>query len=88
MKNVEEMQLELGLAREDFVPMSYRTATVGNDTVSTLISLAMFILIASMFFPRKGGMNNMMSKAIVSEPKSIEIVKNTGVEMREVCEYR
>ena len=88
MKNVEEMQLDLGLAREDFVPMSYRTATVGNDTVSTLISLAMFVLIASMFFPRKGGMNNMMSKAMGIEPKSIEIVKNTGVEMRRVCECR
>lgn len=79
MKNVEDMQLELGLSREDFVPMSYRTATVGSDTVSTLISLAMFVLIASMFFPRKGGMNNMMSKAMGIEPKSIEIVKNTGV---------
>ena len=82
MKNLEDIQFELGLPREEFVPMSYRTATVGNETVSTIISLAMFMLIASMFIPfgkGKGGMNGMMSKAMGIEPKNIEIVKNTGV---------
>ena len=87
MKNIEDIQLEMGLRREDFVPMSYRTAALGSDTMSMLISLAMFLLVASMFLPmgKKGGMNGMMSKAMGLEPKSIEIVKNTGVTFKDVA---
>lgn len=87
MKNIEDIQLEMGLRREDFVPMSYRTAALGSDTMSMLISLAMFLLVASMFLPmgKKGGMNGMMSKAMGLEPKNIEIVKNTGVTFKDVA---
>ena len=34
MKSVEDMQFELGLRREDFVPMSYRVSSIGSATVS------------------------------------------------------
>ena len=82
MKNVEEMELELGLDRADFVPMSYRNAALGKDPLGTIMSLLMLVIFASLFIPMgrgKGGMNNMMSKAMGIDAKNIEIVKKTGV---------
>ena len=82
MKNVEEMELELGLDRADFVPMSYRNAALGKDPLGTIMSLLMLVIFASLFIPMgrgKGGMNNMMSKAMGLDSKNIEIVKKTGV---------
>ena len=87
MKNVEEIQLELGLDRSDFVPMSYRNATFGKDPLGSIMSIIMMIVFASLFLPMlrgKGGMNDMMSKAMGIEAKNIEIVKQTGVGLGEV----
>ena len=75
MKAVEDMEFELGLQREDFVPMSYRVSSVGNDTVSMVTSILMLVIFASLLIPsRKGGMNSFMNKAMGMGDKPIEIV--------------
>ena len=82
MKNVDEIQLELGLDRSEFVPMSFRNAAFGKDPLGSIVSILMLLVFASMILPLsrgKGGMNNMMSKALGIGPKNIEIVKQTGV---------
>lgn len=82
MKNVEEMELELGIDREDFVPMSFKNAALGKDPLGTIMSILMLVIFASIFLPMgrgKGGMGNMMTKAMGLESKNIEIVKQTGV---------
>ena len=86
MKAVEDMQFELGLRREDFVSMSYRVSSIGNDTVSMLTSVLMLVIFASLLIPsRKGGMNSFMNKAMGMGDKPIEIVKNTGVTFKDVA---
>lgn len=86
MKAVEDMEFELGLQREDFVPMSYRVSSVGNDTVSMVTSILMLVIFASLLIPsRKGGMNSFMNKAMGMGDKPIEIVKNTGVTFKDVA---
>ena len=86
MKNVEDMQFELGLRREDFVPMSYRVSSIGSDTVSMLTSVLMLVIFASLLIPsKKGGMNSFMNKAMGMGDKPIEIVKNTGVTFKDVA---
>ena len=88
MKNMEEIQLELGLDRSDFVPMSYRNSTFGKDPLGSIMSIIMMIVFISIFMPMfrgKGGMNNMMSKAMGLESKNIEIVKQTGVTFKDVA---
>ena len=88
MTEVETIQLEQGKTHNELVHVDYQTPMISRRALWNGINIAFLLLIGLTMIPRKGGMNNMMSKAMGIEPKSIEIVKNTGVEMRRVCECR
>ena len=88
MTEVETIQLEQGKTHNELVHVNYQTPIISRRMMWNGMNIAFLILIGLTMIPRKGGMNNMMSKAMGIEPKSIEIVKNTGVEMRDGCECR
>lgn len=85
LQELEFMQLEQGKSRQQLVPVSYHASAVSRDAMSLLFSLTLLLLIGSSLLPGKGGMNGMMSKAMGLGPKSIEIVKNTGVTFKDVA---
>lgn len=79
MKQVEEMELEAGWSRFDFIPMEYRKSALPRNFVPLMIDILFLALIFGPMFRGKGGMGNMMTKAMGMESKNIEIVKKTGV---------
>lgn len=85
MMNVEEMQLEAGWSRFDFIPMNYRESTLPRNFMQLVVDIAILTMIFGPMMRGKGGMNNMMSKALGIGPKNIEIVKQTGVTFKDVA---
>ena len=79
MRNVEEMELEAGWSRFDFIPMNYRQSSLPKNIVPLIMDVLLLFFIFGPMLRGKGGMNNMMSKAMGLESKNIEIVKQTGV---------
>ena len=79
MSEVETIQLEQGKTHDELLHVDYHTAMISSRMLWNVLNIAFLLLIGLSVIPRKGGMNNMMSKAMGIEPKSIEIVKNTGV---------
>lgn len=79
MKQVEEMELEAGWSRFDFIPMNYRKSPLPRNFVPLMIDVLFLVLIFGPMLRGRGGMGNMMTKAMGVDAKNIEIVKQTGV---------
>ena len=85
--DLDEIQYELGIDRSEYVPVTYKSATMSASFISTITSLVMLYFIASLFMSRKGGggMNNFMNRAMGIEANKVEVVKNTGVTFKDVA---
>lgn len=81
LHNLEEIQIDQGKTRDQFIRVDFTTPLVSESTKSLLFSIIMLSLMVMVF----RGPSKSMSKMVGIESKKVEVVKNTGVTFKDVA---
>ena len=81
------VQSAAGIPPDQAVYPVYTKNIFSLDFLSLLVSVGIFFLLGRFALQfRRGGTDNMMTRALGIESKHFEVIKNTGVVVRTLCE--